>query len=73
MTAITNEFVCQGDVHCQALLSRDEDSLPAKEACEYIGISCSNLERYIAKRLITKYQCGIEQAGFFKQPDIGRH
>ena len=53
-------------------IREDEESLTAKEACEYLGISRSTLERYAAEGLVTKYQLGTKRAVFFKQSDLDR-
>lgn len=51
-------------------IQEDEESLTAKEACEYLGISRSTLERYTTEGLITKYQLGTKRTVFFKQSEL---
>ena len=53
-------------------LQENEESLTAKEACEYLGISRSTLERYAAEGLVTKYQRGTKRTVFFKKSDLDR-
>ncbi len=53
-------------------IPEDEESLTAKEACEYLGVSRSTLERYTAEGRITKQQRGTKRTVFFKQSELDR-
>jgi excisionase family DNA binding protein len=53
-------------------IQENEGGLNAKEACEYLGISRSTLERYAAEGLVTKYQRGTKRTVFFKQTGLDR-
>ncbi len=55
-----------------AEIQENEEGLTANEACEYLGISRSTLERYAAEGRLTKHQRGTKRTVFFKQSDLDR-
>ena len=55
-----------------AEIQEDEEGLTAKEACGYLGISRSTLERYAAEGRLTKYQRGTKRTVFYRQSDLDR-
>lgn len=46
--------------------------LTPQEACDYLGVSRSTLERYADAGRITKYRRGIKRGVFFKRSELDR-
>lgn len=50
----------------------DTEYLNPQEACDYLGVSRSTLERYAEAGRITKYRRGVKRAVFFKKSELDR-
>ena|SRR5689334_11780084 len=53
-------------------LQENADGLTPHEACEYLGVSRSTLERYAETGRITKYRRGIKREVLFKRSELDR-
>lgn len=50
----------------------DENDLNPQEACDYLGVSRSTLERYADAGRVTKYRRGVKRGVFFKKSELNR-
>lgn len=50
----------------------DAGYLNPQEACDYLGVSRSTLERYAEAGRITKYRRGVKRGVFFKKSELDR-
>ena len=52
--------------------SDDTEYLTPQEACDYLDVSRSTLERYADAGRITKYRRGVKRSVFFKRSELDR-
>lgn len=67
-------LVCSYQFEWRAYLTQTDgkEFLTPQEACEYLGVSRSTLERYAETGRITKYRRGIRREVFFKKEELDR-
>jgi len=54
------------------LTQNEDEYLTPQEACDYLDVSRSTLERYAEAGRITKYRRGVKRGVFFKKTELAR-
>jgi excisionase family DNA binding protein len=67
-------LVCSYQFEWDAYLTQTDgrEYLTPQEACDYLGVSHSTLERYAETGRITKYRRGIKREVLFKWAELDR-
>ncbi len=54
------------------MTQNEDEYLTPQEACDYLDVSRSTLERYAEAGRITKYRRGVKRGVFFKKTELAR-